>query len=345
MAHDQDHVSTTREPTATDNEEAFGGMGLADARDDDRPEDTKDARPTPVPLARDLKQAVGGVFDVDPCSGCEPMPIAETRYTEEDDGLADDSPWYGSVFVNPPYSNIRPWAAKAVRSTERGDADFVVLLMPSYSASSSWFHDHASSAEYLCVVDGRLTFHGADSGAPFASLLVVFAAEQEDVPDPPVATLDERGEVWGAEAIQSQAEQVGFGEFLADDDGERSEDVDGEQVTPDHPRNPPLAGLAVGDLVTVQYDDRAIGFPSSMEASPTLRVLTGREREGRVEVLCLSPDVPWNEGEQYHLLSYDRDSPFAVRAAVEDGGWQHLPVEGVTPVVESGGLAACDPRV
>lgn len=340
MARDRDHTTDAVEAAAGDSDqEAFGGMNLADARDDDRPEDIRDSRPTPVPLARDLKRAVGGTFDVDPCSGCEPMPIAETRYTAADDGLAEDSPWHGSVFVNPPYSDIEPWAAKAVRATERGDADYVVLLMPSYSASSGWFHEHASQAEYLCVIDGRLTFHGAESSAPFASLLVVFADDSEDVPESLVTTLGDRGEVWGAEELGENHEQAGFEAFLADATGGDVEGVDGEQVTPEHPRDPPLAGLAVGDLVSVQYDEAAIGFPAGMESTPTLRVLTGQERNGRVEVLCLSPDVPWDSGEEYHLLSYSEGDPFEVRAAVEDGEWRHLPVERVAPVVERGGVA------
>lgn len=343
MAHSEDHCPTAQDAAAGDSDqEAFGGMNLADAHADDRAEKERDSRPTPVPLARELKRAVGGTFDVDPCSGCEPMPIAETRYTAADDGLSDRSPWYGSVFVNPPYSNIGPWAAKAVRSTERGDADHVVMLIPSYSASSGWFHEHASSAEYLCVIDGRLKFHGADSSAPFASLLVVFAADSADVPESLLATLEQRGEVWGAEEIEAHHEQAGFGQFLAEGKAQDVEAAEGQQATPDHPRDPPLAGLAVGDLVSVQFDDQAIGFPSDLEATPTLRVLTGQERNGRVEVLCLAPDVPWNGGEQYHLLSYSQDDSFEVRAAVEDSGWQHLPLESVTPVAETGGVAPAD---
>jgi len=101
-----------------DGQEAFGGLNLddADVEGDEVPE--TDYQGTPPELARDLKAAVGGRFDTDPCSGAEPEPIAHTRYTEADDGLAADSPWTGTVFVNPPYSDAEPWARKAVHAVK-----------------------------------------------------------------------------------------------------------------------------------------------------------------------------------------------------------------------------------
>jgi len=73
-----------------------------------------DERGTPTPFVRRLHSAIGGLFDLDPCSGAEPSPIATTRFTAEDNGLAQDWIGYDKVFVNPPYSNLKSWMKKVL---------------------------------------------------------------------------------------------------------------------------------------------------------------------------------------------------------------------------------------
>jgi len=313
-------------------QEAFGGLNLdaSGAADDEVPE--TDCQGTPPELARDLKTAIGGRFDVDPCSGAEPEPIAHTRYTEADDGLAADSPWFGTVFVNPPYSDAEPWARKAVQAVQDRDADLVAMLLPSYSASSGWFHEWCGEADYACLIDGRLRFYGADGTAPFASLLVVLTDGEYTVPTDLLRTLDEWGDLYENLGFDRRDDQARFAAFLdsSDNGGEN------EPLTEAHPDDPPLAGLARGDLLSTQFDAQIPGFPDDLAANLTVKALSGRTIDGRVEVLTVAPDVPWGaaDGDTYILLSHPEEEPWDVRAAIEEPGhgWQHLIVESVVSV-------------
>ena len=137
---------------------------------------------TPPDLWRSLAEPVGG-FDLDPCSGAESTPIADERYTKDDDGLRQA--WFGDVFVNPPWSSNGDASAKdkwlsKVRSEATRDAvDSVVVLLPS-DTSAGWFHEHVLAAEYVCFYGpGRLSFHGADRNPSFGLLIIVYGDDAD----------------------------------------------------------------------------------------------------------------------------------------------------------------------
>jgi len=63
---------------------------------------------TPAALVAEIRRALDGVIDVDPCT--EPHnPTGARRFftAAADDGLTKR--WRGRVFCNPPYSPIQPW--------------------------------------------------------------------------------------------------------------------------------------------------------------------------------------------------------------------------------------------
>jgi len=102
-------------------------------------------------LWQPLADAMGG-FDLDPAAGCEPTPIADDRYTPEDDGLT--SPWYGTVWLNPPFSDKTPWYRRLVDQYWNGDVTHAVALA-TVDPSADWFHDWFSTADVLGFLDGR----------------------------------------------------------------------------------------------------------------------------------------------------------------------------------------------
>lgn len=149
---------------------------------------------TPPEIWRPLGRAVGG-WDLDPCSGAEPHPIAPTRYTKEDDGRS--KPWFGSVFVNPPWSSNGDgsakdrWMTKVRNEANREDVDVIVVLLPA-DTSAHWFHDHVLAANAVCLVGpGRIPFIGESRNPSFAMSISAFG----DVPQQLVDAMDGLGTV------------------------------------------------------------------------------------------------------------------------------------------------------
>ena len=73
-----------------------------------------------------------GAFDLDPCadtlSQCAPNCLFE-------EGLSRS--WFGHVYVNPPFSDIRPWIEKAMM--ERPRCKSITLLLPANRTDQHWF--------------------------------------------------------------------------------------------------------------------------------------------------------------------------------------------------------------
>jgi len=118
-------------------------------------------------LWRPLADAVGG-FDLDPAAGCEPTPIADTRYTPADDGLAQ--PWFGTVWLNPPFSEKTPWYRKLVDECWNGDVNRAVAVA-SVDPSANWFHEWFATADVICYPPERNLYLGTGDSPSFSTML------------------------------------------------------------------------------------------------------------------------------------------------------------------------------
>ena len=106
-----------------------------------------------------------GRIDTDPCSNAGSLVPAKHRYTVEDNGLAQ--PWYGRVYVNPPYGRQSIWwVLTALLELRLKRATEVIFLVPA-RVDTRWWEAGAMQARSICVPRGRRTFEGASAGAPF----------------------------------------------------------------------------------------------------------------------------------------------------------------------------------
>lgn len=124
-----------------------------------RKEKASDTYLTPPALVKAL-----GPFDLDPC--CPPnMPwkTAKRMISLPEDGLT--AQWKGRVWLNPPYSDVRPWVDKFVA---HGSG---IALVSAKSTDARWGQALLNGCHSAYWLAGRLLFHKADGSETFGKFL------------------------------------------------------------------------------------------------------------------------------------------------------------------------------
>lgn len=96
-----------------------------------------------------------GPILLDPCTTDENPTGAERYYTKETNGLIN--PWVlykpGVIFVNPPYSSVEQWIARAASCQEE-----CLVLIPARTDTRYWHTWIVDRADAVCFWKGRLKF-------------------------------------------------------------------------------------------------------------------------------------------------------------------------------------------
>jgi hypothetical protein len=97
-----------------------------------------------------------GVFDLDPCAAEDrPWDTAKKHYTIKENGLR--SPWWGRVWLNPPYGYaLREWMG---RLAEHGNG---IALTFARTETKVFFESVWGKAGAIIFLRGRLTFYHSD---------------------------------------------------------------------------------------------------------------------------------------------------------------------------------------
>lgn len=121
---------------------------------------------TPQPLFDELDREF--YFTLDACAVRENAKCRH-YFTPEEDGLKQDWPRGGVIYMNPPYGRtIGKWVKKAAESGAT-----VVCLLPART-DTAWFHNYIYGKTEVRFLRGRLKFGRAKCGAPFPSMVVIF---------------------------------------------------------------------------------------------------------------------------------------------------------------------------
>jgi hypothetical protein len=108
----------------------------------------------------ELARQVMGNIDLDPASNelAQTWIKATTFYTAADDGLL--KPWYGRVWLNPPYANATGWVDKAIIEYDKGNISEAVLLVKP-ADGASWYQ-RLNKRFPRCGANHRIRFMDRD---------------------------------------------------------------------------------------------------------------------------------------------------------------------------------------
>ena len=100
------------------------------------------------------------------------------------DGLTVDWGKPGeTVYINPPYENLKPWVMKACEERDKGVT--VVGLFP-VRTHTQWFQDYVfQEADEIRFLQGCLKFEGYQTRCPFGSCIVVYKGRHGHQQHPP----------------------------------------------------------------------------------------------------------------------------------------------------------------
>lgn len=114
-------------------------------------------------------------FTLDPCTTPANPLGTPNFYTKDDDGLSKS--WDGRVFVNYPYGrkSAKIWLKKIITEwTTNSRCELICVLAPNRS-DTPHMQEAVNLARIKVELLGRVKFVGSKQGAPFPSILLIYA--------------------------------------------------------------------------------------------------------------------------------------------------------------------------
>lgn len=144
---------------------------------------------TPTRLFENLNKEFN--FNLD-AAASEENSRCEFYIDEQQDALKQD--WWAtdmSIWLNPPYSKCKEFLKKVV---DHAEWNKIVCLVPART-DTLWWHEYVMPyAVEVRFIKGRLKFAGAENGAPFPSVIIVYNGLRAAHESLKVSAINVRGE-------------------------------------------------------------------------------------------------------------------------------------------------------
>ena len=119
---------------------------------------------TPPSIVDGLDKLWPGGVDLDPCACDGQLVQAKTRFYET--GL--DKEWFGNVFVNEPFNELRAWLEKCQLEAVSGVFPPRIVNLCPWRSRRKWFRQAYRSAQGVMLLD-PVTFYDSTTLEPWAS--------------------------------------------------------------------------------------------------------------------------------------------------------------------------------
>lgn len=151
---------------------AFDPSGLAE----------RDKRFTPAWFLANICEAFGEI-DLDPCAHHQSPVEARRRIILPECGLT--SSWAGTrlAYINPPFSAVSAWMARATAAWEREEVETMIMLAP-VRTDSAVFQRRVSRQADVLFLAGRIRFEsttGLAWPAPFSLMIMVWGTSDDSI--------------------------------------------------------------------------------------------------------------------------------------------------------------------
>lgn len=138
-------------------------------------------------LLESVRAALGGQIDLDPASHpVANMVVKANRfYGKTENGLVQ--PWYGTIWLNPPFDQWPDFAEKIVQELQHGAIRHMLALVALPALSTQYLTKVLSVCDLLILLRGRESFWGplvdggAGAGAAQGTALLYFGPDRERV--------------------------------------------------------------------------------------------------------------------------------------------------------------------
>lgn len=128
-----------------------------------------DKRKTPKPFFEAIQKHFGVKFTIDIAADSK-NTLCKKFFDEKKDALKQS--WKGIAFCNPPYSMAEEFVDLCCLNAKTGHGSTCMLMAA--RTDTPWWNVAIQNAYKIVFIRGRIKFKGAEAGAPFPSVLIVF---------------------------------------------------------------------------------------------------------------------------------------------------------------------------
>jgi hypothetical protein len=118
---------------------------------------------TPAVIVNAAREAMGGI-DLDPASDLRANDVHKIGMYYDRERSAFENPWFGRVWLNPPFGDWAPWFEQIIRYWDAGEMTQLCMLSPAYAFTTRLAQPVMERAAAMILLSPTPKFSGNPQG-------------------------------------------------------------------------------------------------------------------------------------------------------------------------------------